>query len=246
MKLVLVSTTLCMLSACAVMQSTPWDWLDDSEGIRWIDVTVEGHGYQVSYSVPDHPEGRGQHILAWPEYDKAVAYVKFQSPPENSEGYTPWVRYYWDSWWGGFFKQSGYDFRFSISLNRCNGKCSFLGYAPQDWIKWRNEEYLSFYSNPQMIENMGEEFFSRFRIESYSNALSHSFVFENSPMTLADSVSYNVPINDKHYLSFSFFVSKLRFGLREEPEWNQRRWQLVREIMDTVTITPDPWGELAN
>ena len=65
-------------------------------------------------------------------------------------------------------------------------------------------------------------------------------------MTLADSVSYNVPINDKHYLSFSFFVSKLRFGLREEPEWNQRRWQLVREIMDTVTITPDPWGELAN
>ena len=247
MRTILASVILFLLSGCSAMQSTPWDWLDEPEEIRWIDVTINGYGYDVSFSVPDHPEDWGQHIQAWPEFEKGEVSRLLEAPPEFPRGYTPWVRYYWDTWWGGFFKESSYDFSFEISYERCEGNCNFSNLNPNDWIQWRTSDWRKRYSMPLMkSDEPAKEFFSRFEIRSLTNANSFVFIFENSPMTVADSVSYLVPVNENHYLDFEFFVSKLRFGLREEPEWNQRRWQLVREIMDTVTITPDPWGELAN
>ncbi len=52
-----------------------------------------------------------------------------------------------------------------------------------------------------------------------------------------------MPVSDSHELKFSFFVREQRWEFKDDPEWRQGRWDLVKKIMNTVSIEPNPFPD---
>ncbi len=241
MKRILLLFLLPCLSSCAAMQSTPWDWLDNEEQQRWVDVTFVGYGTSISYSIPDRLKGGGQHTLSSHSLGKDETALVFQVPPESSNKTTELAVYNWDSWWGGFFKESGVDFWLDIEVHYQADESGLLEMSPEEIIQWKLEELREFFSNPLMkSDEPARFFFDNLQLKTYTTPSAVTFVSENNPTLQGDYVIYMTPVSNKQMLQFGFFVNEKRYNWKDDPEWNQRRWDMVHKILDTVRITPAP------
>ena len=231
----------CLVS-CSAMQSTPWDWLDDPEKQHWFDVTLSGEGWEVSYSVPDRLKNGGQHTQSDPPLEKGGSHRVFLLPPESPK--KDWARlaaYNWDSWWGGFFKESGVDFWLEVAVNYHANENAFLEMSPEEFIQWRIAGHREFFARHSMTPSESEEFFfENYRIDKHVTAQSLTWIYENSPTVQGDYIIFIAPLSNSHILEFGFFVNKKRYNWQDDPEWNQHRWDIVYKILDSVSITAKP------
>ncbi len=93
-----------------------------------------------------------------------------------------------------------------------------------------------------MVEQR-ERFFSKYWVKPFRNDHGLTWVVENQPQITADHEIYRIPISDHHELEFSFFVNEKRWDFKDDPEWHQSRWDLVKKIMNTVSIEPTPFPD---
>lgn len=223
------------------MQSTPWDWLDKPNQQRWISVSFEVFGREISYSIPDRLKNGGQHTLSSHPLGDNKSSLVYQIQSEPSQIRTELAVYNWDSWWGGFFKESGVDFWLDLKIVQYDDAKNFLSMTSEQWINWRIADWREFFSNPQMkLDDPDEYFFNNYQIETYRSAKGLSWIWENDPVVQQKFITYMIPISNQHLLHFGFFVNEKRYNWQDDPEWNQRRWDMVHKILDTVRITPEP------
>ena len=224
------------------MQSTPWDWLDHPEQQRWIDVTLSGDGWDILYSVPDRLKSSGQHTQSDPPLDISGSHRLFLLPPETPN--KKWARlaaYNWDSWWGGFFKESGVDFWLEVAVNYYENENEFLDMNSEEFIQWKVAGHREFYAKHFKASSEQENsFFKNYRIEKYVSANSITWIHENTPTVQGDYIVFMSPLSNSHILEFGFFVNKKRYNWKDDPEWNKHRWDIVYKILDSVSITARP------
>jgi hypothetical protein len=77
-------------------------------------------------------------------------------------------------------------------------------------------------------------------IEKRVNKNGVPLIFSNNPTAIERSVDHMIPVTDNEYLSFRFFVREKRYGNQEDRVWNQRRWDIVQQIVDSIEVTPRP------
>lgn len=236
---------LLLCSGCAAMNADPWGWLDDPAEQKWIDVTVAGYGREISYSIPDRLNPRGQRPRIWPPLEVGGSTQNIRvSDDLLQERSTTLAQYIWDRWWGGFMKGRGHDHSLNVFVVTVEEGTNLLELGIEERMQMSIDYRTRLYDKPSWeSQKLGEYFFQHFEIFPFESRTGHTWVVQNDPNVTEDHVYYTIPITDRHILEFSFFVRDKRYDWKDDPEWNARRWALVEQIMNTVRITPDPFPE---
>lgn len=234
-----------VVSACATLKKDPWSWLDEPEEQTWKPVKIQAIGYKIEFSIPDRTESRGDHTQYWPESGASGNGFEFQLPLERIHVPVTYVsRFWWDTWWGGFYKKGGRDFLLSVSIWRLENDEKLLDLSLEQRVDWVSEYWVSMISKQPASKKSYREFFiQHLRVESFETASGLGFVQYNAPQISDEQRRFMIPLSDVHFVDFKFYVNKLRYGSEDNPQWNQSRWDLVEKIMKTVRITPDPFGD---
>ncbi|MEE4217034.1 MAG: hypothetical protein V2I48_05445 [Xanthomonadales bacterium] len=229
------------LSGCSVMKATPWDWLDHPAQQRWVEITVDGYDREICFSVPDRLKGGGQHTQSRPSLTNDETSQTINIPFEALHELTEIALFNWDSWWGGFLKESGVDFWMVVRVKYYPDEADLTKLSVEQRKNKRLAYWSEFYSNPLIKSNHGREyFFNNYQVEAHRSENSLVWVSENHPTVQSEYITYMVPISKKHEVHFGFFVNEKRYNWQDDPEWNQRRWDMVHKILDTVSISPMP------
>jgi len=226
------------LSACSVMTADPWSWLDDPVQQKWVEVSLLSDDWEVHFQVPDRRNAGIERLKSTPPLEKGADSFVIEIPKISNRESKRLAYFQWESWWGGFLKESGVDFRLDIWVYRYPNEQNLLDLEINERIERRISQWEDEYSDPLMRDSyLRDAFFKNFEIRSYESVQGLEWVFENSPSTKSDSVSYMIPLSEYEILDVGFFVNEKRYDRKEDPGWNQRRWDLSRKILDTVTIT---------
>lgn len=229
------------LSGCSALNATPWDWLDDPAQQLWVEIKVEGFDSEIRFSVPDRLKSGGQHTQSNPPLKSDETSQNIKIPLESLHQSTELALFNWDAWWGGFFKESGVDFWMVVRVKFYSDDSGLMGLNVEQRKRMRLTHWNNFYSNPLIkSDEVKHYFFKNYQIEDYLSAKSLKWVSENHPTVQGQYITYMIPIGDKHELHMGFFVNEKRYNWQDDPEWNQRRWDMAHKILDTVSITPKP------
>ena len=229
------------LSGCTAMTADPWSWLDDPEQQRWVSVELVHENWQINLQVPDHGTIGIERMVSIPPLDRGAESMTIRIPENSIVDDVRMAYFQWDSWWGGFLKESGSDFRLDIWVYHYRGERNLLDLDIDERIERRIEQWEKEYSDPLMHNNsIQSNFFESYQINPHQSAQGLLWVVENSPATKDGAVSYMIPLSNTQILDIGFFVNQKRYDWKDDPEWNERRWALSRKILDTVTITRTP------
>ena len=66
MKYLTVAFIALALCGCANFHSDPWAWMDDPALQSWDQVTIQGHGREISFSIPNAVDGGGSWVIRGP------------------------------------------------------------------------------------------------------------------------------------------------------------------------------------
>jgi hypothetical protein len=111
----------------------------------------------------------------------------------------------------------------------------------EQWIEWYLKTFGDWFTETGSLEGDGlRRFFENIVVEKRPNADGLPLIFRNDPLAIKNAVNYQIPVTDNEYLSFRFFVREKRYGNQEDRVWNQRRWDIVQQIVDSIEVTPRP------
>jgi len=245
MKFLPIGITALIIGGCAAITADPWGWLDDPEQQYWSDITIHGYGREIRFAVPDRWKPGGEHVRRWPKLEKGQRDQVVETTGISL--YEPAIRlliFHWDWYWQGFYKKGDYDFYLDVWVQYLEGQPQLLDLTPDQRVRRQVDYWQNVYDETDSITlKMKAYFFDEYRVAPYQNKHSVVWIHENQPQITADHEIYRIPISDHHELTFSFFVRENRFDLKDDPAWNQRRWEMTRKIMDTVQIIPNPYGD---
>ena len=226
------------LSGCAVMTADPWSWLDDPSKQTWVKVTLVSDNWEVKLQVPDRSTAGIERLVSIPPLERGADSLLVEIPRSSTEDQRRMAYFQWESWWGGFFKDSGVDFYLDIWVYDYPKEDNLMVLDIDSRIERRITQWEDEFSDPLMHDaTIRENFFKDYQIGSYVSFQGLVWVMENSPTTWGDSVSYMTPLSEHEILDVGFFVNQKRYDWKEDADWNQRRWELSRKILDTVEIT---------
>jgi len=233
-----------LLPGCAVLQATPWDWLDRPEDVRWVRVSFQGPVYSVSYSIPDRLGSWGNRVAAYPELPGAAGTAAFESPARKGvNSFEIVANYLWDTYWTGFLGGNEWkeDFTFTVYLVNWGEADGFMEMTSEQWVEWHlNADRQWFEKFGGLTGDRYLYFVENLVIEKRVNKNGVPLIFSNNPTAIERSVDYMIPVTNDEYLSFRFFVREKRYGNRGDREWNRRRWEIVQQIVDSIEVTPRP------
>ena len=233
------------LTSCAAMTADPWGWLDDPQQQYWSEVTINGHGREIHFAIPDRLKSGGQHVLIWPEIDKKKREIVVNMDFDAlNQPVTRLADITWDQYWGGFYKKGNHDFSLNVWFKYRSEESNLLDLSMSQRVQrqldlWKERQSGT---DPHSAEQR-ERFFSKYWVKPFRNDRELNWVVENQPQITADHEIYRIPISDHHELEFSFFVREQRWEFKDDPEWRQSRWDLVKKIMNTVSIEPSPFPD---
>jgi hypothetical protein len=233
------------VSACSYVSKDPWGWLEEPTDQIWRKVRISAIGRDIEFLVPDLKDGLGNHMAVWPEDGVSQTGFAFTFPIERlKEPFTMLANFTWDTWWGGFYKKGGEDFYMSVGLFYLEREEDLLNLELEQRVKWTSDYWLAKISGPSGDSKQYEKYFiEHLRVKPFVNDTGLRFVEHNAPRISGQYRHFTVPFSNHHYVEFSFYVNDLRYGQKEDPQWNQSRWEMVEKIMNTVRITPDPFGD---
>jgi hypothetical protein len=233
------------LGGCATMTADPWNWLDSPEDQSWKEVMISGHGREIRFLIPEHSKSVGQHVRIWPDRknNKNSLLIDLQSDVDN-EPFHRVAQFVWDEYWGGFYKKGDHDFLLDVWVTYHEDALNLLDSNSRQRVQDRMDTWKKRRSgtDPQSVQQR-EWFFSKYWVKPFRNDQGLTWVVENQPQVTADHEIYRIPISDHHELDFTFFVREKRWDFKDDPEWRQSRWELVKKIMNTVSIEPTPFPD---
>lgn len=235
---------LVLVSACSVVSEDPWGWLEDPVEQTWRKVRIDAIGREIEFSIPDLANNLGNHVVVWPEEATDETDFKLVFPIERkNEPFTKLANFTWDTWWGGFYKKGGEDFYMSVGLFHLGSGSYLLNLDLNQRVQRTSDYWLSKISEPSGGNKRYEKYFiEHLQVEPFVNNTGLGFVEHNAPRISGGHRKFTIPLSNHHYVEFGFYVNDLRYDSKEDPEWNQSRWEMVEKIMNTVRITPDPFG----
>jgi hypothetical protein len=224
--------------ATAPLAAGPWSWLDKPEEQRWGQVTINGYGRTIEFSVPDKAGKGGNHLIRMPALKKGDRdqIINVSSEFEKNPGKRV-AAFEWERYWGGFFKKDVADFTFNVFISYLGEDTNLLNLNVEGRIK-RVEDY---FHGRFSSERNHDWFFERFRIEPYESAQNYVWTLENSPTVVKEQDFFRLPLTQDHELVFWFYYRWEVQGGKGDPAWLERRRELSRKILDTVRITPNPF-----
>lgn len=235
-----------LVTSCAVLQSTPWDWLDDPEQQAWRGIEIEGYERTIGFSVPDKAGKGGQHVIRWPEPEDGLAEqaIGVGHDPEN-RAWHQLIKFSWEWFWGGPLKEDEIFYTLTVAVqhrDQLDGLLDLtIGERIQKEIDFQNAMYDEVEKHGQPL--LGREwFFERYEIEPFRSKQNYQWFKENIPQLVKEHERFVLPISDRHELVFWFWYHWQEDGGKTDPAWLERRKRLSRQILDTVEITPDPRG----
>jgi hypothetical protein len=230
---------------CSVISEDPWGWLEEPSEQIWKDIEINAISRNVVFAVPDRPRNSGSRTEYWSDVNASedVSNINLSIEDER-RAVAVLSRVDWDAWWGGFYKKGGEDFYLSVNVFFREDAPNFLDLSLDQRIDWTYSYWKSKFLKPQSGRNPNKEYFlEHFWLKTFEAESGLHFVRHNAPTGSESYQHFTIPLSDQHILDFAFFVNDLRYGQKEDPKWNQSRWEMVEKIMNTVRITPDPFGD---
>ena len=233
-----------MISACSTLTEDPWQWLEEPQEQTWNQVNIHAVGRDIQFSVPDRTNNGGNHTHYWPENGlSGTGFRKSLSLEQVNEPFTMLGTFTWDTWWRGFYKKGGEDFYLSVGIFRLESDGNLLDLSTDQRIERIREHWISRFSEPAGLKNpLTDNFVEKFQAELFETDSGLVFVSHNAPRVSNEHQRFVIPLSDHALLDFNFYVNDLRYDQKEDPQWNRSRWEMVEKIMNTVRITPDPFG----
>ena len=240
MRLNLLLPSILLLAGCSSMTTDPWSWLDEPENRNWVDVVITNDDWKIELQVPDRQTGGTARTSFTPPLKNGAGTLHVKVPASDVSKSRRLAYIEWESWWGGFFKDSGVDFYLDIWVFKMPGQ-NALESGLEDRIAQRVSQWEAELAGSTSSDfDIRDQFFSDYKVGPYKSAQGLEWVVENSPNKNGETKTYLIPLSNTQILDIGFFVNQKRYDWKDDPEWNERRWALSRKILDTVTITRTP------
>ena len=239
---VLVAT---QLTSCAAMTADPWSWMDNPSEQSWDKVTIIGYGREIQFRIPDRLHRGGTHVIRGPQLQDGARDQVIEIPPEAQ--FAPAleiVQFNWERYWGGFVYSDKTYYKFRVYVNYYDDKPKLLKRDVNSRIDRIQDEFDRSQGGPyesNVQAKLAEFFYDRIYLEPYQSAQPYVWTLENQPLLLREHEYFRLPISDNHELIFWFWYHWVDEGGKTDPDWLEQRRALSRKILDTVTISPDPW-----
>lgn len=243
-KIHVICLAVILLGGCVQLSGDQWRWMDDPAQQQWVEIGCEGWGREIRFAIPDRLSGGSERVRSNLAIHEADGLVPMPACSKASVGHLLLAMFQWDYWWGGFLKDEGTDFAMDVSVIYFDDEPGFLDMSPKEWAEWRTEYWRKKYS-ATLIGNrdeISEKFFNEYRVEPFkAEGNSLTWVHEAFPVVSGHTFEYHLPVSDSHLLTFWFRVNGVRGGMEPDPAWAQRRLEMARKIMNSVTVYPAPW-----
>lgn len=236
MKILTLCFAFFVISGCAVLQNDSWAWLEYPDLQHWKAVSIYSGRSEVRFSVPDREGTLGDGTKFWPALNGLNDHLIIDIDLDSLDESYLWIgQVRWDEYLGGILEKEQ-DFQLDIWVLQFENESRLTNLSIDERIQRQISYYQKQYIDPE--SPWSKLFFENYWVKGFVNQKGIEIVVENQPQ-LADSQQFfYFPISDNHELRFTFFVRDKRWGWKEDPQWNQSRWDLVYQIMDTVVITP--------
>ena len=226
-----------MISGCSALQYDSWAWLDDPTRQQWRTSFIDLGERKVSFSVPDRKNSLGERAKFWPELKEGQKNFAIEIDLDRlGKPYELVGQIRWDEYLGEGFGEKDSDFQFDIWILKGERDLRLMDLSIDERIERQVDFYREQYPDPE--SPWAKLFFENYWVQGFSNPNGLEIIVENQPQLAEDQKFFYLPISNSHELRFTVFVRDKKWGWKEDPAWNKSRWDLVYEIMNTVTITP--------